>query len=93
MKKTLDDLCEFILESFDLIHEHLYGLCMDNKMYSEYSYEYEPEDDDPSTDIKIEKLALVKGQDFPPFYKLQLTTTIKSSFMIKSNHHKEEIFT
>jgi hypothetical protein len=62
--KTLDDLCEFILETFDFIHEHLYEFCMDNRMYSEYSYEYDPQDDGPSTDIKIDKLELEKGQKF-----------------------------
>jgi len=41
---------------------------MDNKMYSEYSYEYEPEDDGQSTDIKIEKLDLAKGQNFSLHY-------------------------
>ena len=30
-KETLDRLCEFILESFDFIHEHLYEFCMDNE--------------------------------------------------------------
>jgi hypothetical protein len=48
-EKTLDNLCEFILETFDFIHEHLYEFCMDNRMYSEYSYEYEPENGRPST--------------------------------------------
>ncbi len=41
---------------------------MVNKMYSEYSYEYEPEDDGPSTDIKIEKLDLARGQSFSLHY-------------------------
>jgi hypothetical protein len=66
--KTLDDLCEFILETFDFIHEHLYEFCMDNRMYSEYSYEYDPQDDGPSTDIKIDKLELEKGQKFSLHY-------------------------
>ena len=48
-KDTLDTLCEFILRSFDFIHEHLYEFCMDNKMYSDDSYEYDPEDGGPST--------------------------------------------
>jgi hypothetical protein len=63
-EKTLDNLCEFILETFDFIHEHLYEFCMDNRMYSEYSYEYDPQDGGPSTDIKIDKLELEKGQKF-----------------------------
>jgi hypothetical protein len=66
--KTLDDLCEFILETFDFIHEHLYEFCMDNRMYSEYSYECDPQDDGPSTDIKIDKLELEKGQKFSLHY-------------------------
>ncbi len=41
---------------------------MDNKMYSEYSYKYEPEDDGQSTDINIEKLDLAKGQNFSLHY-------------------------
>jgi len=65
-EKALNDLCEFILESFDF--EHLYEFCMDNKMYNEYSYEYEPEDDGLSTDIKAEKLDLAKGQNFSLHY-------------------------
>ena len=55
-KDTLDDLCEFILESFNFIHEHLYEFCMDNRMYSEDSYQYEPEDGGPSTDVAIDKI-------------------------------------
>jgi hypothetical protein len=67
-KDTLDDLCEFILESFNFIHEHLYEFCMDNRMYSEDSYQYDPEDDDPSTDVIIDKIGLVKGQNFSLHY-------------------------
>jgi hypothetical protein len=67
-EKTLDNLCEFILETFDFIHEHLYEFCMDNRMYSEYSYEYEPEDGGPSTDIEIDRLELEKGQKFSLHY-------------------------
>ena len=50
---TLDDLCEF---------------CMDNRMYSEDSYQYDPEDGDPSTDVIIDKIGLVKGQNFSLHY-------------------------
>ena len=67
-KDTLDRLCEFIMESFDFIHEHLYEFCMDNKMYSEDSYQFDPEDDSPSTDIAIDKIRLVKGQNFSLHY-------------------------
>ena len=67
-KETLDRLCEFILESFDFIHEHLYEFCMDNRMYSEDSYQYEPEDGGPSKDIAIDEIGLVKGQNFSLHY-------------------------
>ena len=67
-KETLDRLCEFIMESFDFIHEHLYEFCMDNRMYSDNNYQYDPEDDEPSTDIVIDKIGLVKGQNFSLHY-------------------------
>ena len=67
-KETLDRLCEFILESFDFIHEHLYEFCMDNRMYSEDNYQYDSEDGGPSTDIAIDKIGLVKGQNFSLHY-------------------------
>lgn len=66
--ETLDTLCEFILETFNFIHEHLYEFCMDNKRYSEDNYVYDPEDDEPSTDIKIDKISLNKGQNFSLHY-------------------------
>lgn len=31
------------MESFDFIDEHLYEFCMDNRMYSEYAYQSDPE--------------------------------------------------
>ena len=67
-KDTMDRLCEFILESYDFIHEHLYEFCMDNRMYSKYSYQYDPEDGSPSTDIAIDEIKLVKGQNFSLHY-------------------------
>ena len=67
-KDTLDRLCEFILESYDFIHEHLYEFCMDNRMYSEFSYRYDAEDGSPSTDIAIDEIGLVKGQNFSLHY-------------------------
>ena len=69
-EETLDRLCEFILDSFDFIHEHLYEFCMDNRMYSEDNYEYDPEDGGASTDIEIDKIGLVKGQNFHYIYCL-----------------------
>ena len=67
-KETLDRLCEFILESFDFIHENLYEFCMDNRMYSEDNYQYDPEEGEPSTDIEIDKIGLAKGQNFSLHY-------------------------
>ena len=67
-KDTLDRLCEFIICSFDFVHEHLYEFCMDNRMYSDDSYEYDPEGGSPSTDIAIDKIKLVKGQNFSLHY-------------------------
>ena len=66
--ETLDGLCEYILALFEFYHEHLYEFCMDNKMYSEYSYQYQPEYGEPSTDIRLDKLGLVKGQIFSLHY-------------------------
>ena len=59
-KDTLDRLCEFIIQSFDFCHEHLYEFCMDNRMYSKCSYQYEPDNGSPSTDIRIDQIGLVK---------------------------------
>lgn len=67
-KDTLDRLCEFIIASFDFTHEHLYEFCMDNKMYSDDSYQFDPEDGGPSTDIAIDKIGLEKGQIFSLHY-------------------------
>ena len=67
-EKTLDDLCGFILESFDFTHEHLYEFCMDNKMYSGYGYAYEPENSSSPTKRKIDMLDLEKGQNFSLHY-------------------------
>ncbi len=67
-KDTLDRLCEFILKSYHFIHEHLYEFCMDNRMYSDHSYQYEPQDDGPSTNVAIDEIGLVKGQNFSLHY-------------------------
>jgi hypothetical protein len=66
---TLDTLCHTIITAFRFIDEHLYEFCMDNKMYSDDSYQSDPEyEDEPSTDIDLEKLDLVKGQNFTLHY-------------------------
>lgn len=67
-KDTLDELCNTVITSFDFIDEHLYEFCMDNRMYSEDSYQSDPEFDEPSTDIALDKLHLEKGQNFSLHY-------------------------
>lgn len=42
--------------------EHLYEFCMDNRMYSEYAYQSDPEGDEPSADITLDEVGLCKGQ-------------------------------
>ena len=65
---TLNQLCQIILEAFDFIDEHLYKFCMDNRMYSEHSYQPDPEGDEPSADITLDELRLCKGQKFSLHY-------------------------
>lgn len=43
-------------------------LCMDNRMYTDYSCRADPEGDGPSTAIAIDKLRLQKGQNFMLHY-------------------------
>ena len=72
---TLDQLCMAILNAFDFTAEHLYEFCMDNKMYSEDCYRFNPmeddlfdEDDAEGTDIALDELGLVEGQKFSLHY-------------------------
>ena len=65
---SLNQLCGVILDAFDFIDEHLYEFCMDNRMYSEYAYQSDPEDDEPSTDITLDEIGLYKGQKFSLHY-------------------------
>ncbi len=67
-KETLDRLCGLIISSFDFIDEHLYEFCMDNRMYSDFSFQSDPEDGEPSTKIALDKLDLEKGQNFSLHY-------------------------
>ena len=66
--ETLDVLCGVIINSFDFIDEHLYEFCMDNRMYSDCSFQSDPEGDEPSTKIRLDKLHLFKGQNFSLHY-------------------------
>lgn len=67
---TLNDLSSLILDSFYFDHDHMFEFCMDNKIYNRYrkgdKYVSGPKDEwgDPSTDTKIYRLNLVKGQNF-----------------------------
>ena len=61
---TLDDLCRTIIASFDFIDEHLYEFCMDNRMYSDYSYQSAPECGELSTKIRLDRLRLQEKQKF-----------------------------
>lgn len=72
---TLDQLCMAILNAFDFTAEHLYEFCMDNKMYSEDCYRFNPmeddlfdEDDAEGTDIALDELRLIEGQKFSLHY-------------------------
>ena len=65
---TLDRLCQIILESFDFTDEHLYEFCMGNRMYQEYNYQSDPEEDEPSTKIILDELRLVEKQKFSLHY-------------------------
>ena len=65
---TLDQLCMAILNAFDFTAEHLYEFCMDNKMYSEDCYRFNPmeddlfdEDDAEGTDIALDELGTRSG--------------------------------
>ena len=67
-KDTLDRLCSVIISSFDFIDEHLYEFCMDNRMYSDCSFQSDPDYGEPSTKIALDKLRLDKGQNFSLHY-------------------------
>lgn len=60
---TLNQLCQIILKSFDFIDEHLYEFCMDNRMYSEYAYQSDPEGDEPSADITLDEAGSAKDRN------------------------------
>lgn len=43
---------------FDFIDEYLYEFCMDNRMYSDYSYQSDPKFGEPPTRVKLDKMGL-----------------------------------
>ena len=65
---SLDDLCEVILSAFDFTDEHLYEFCMDNKKYSDYSYQSNPQYNEPSTRVKLDEIGLEPKQKFSLHY-------------------------
>lgn len=65
---SLDELCKIILSAYDFIDEHLYEFCMDNRMYSDASYQSHPEGPEPSTRVKLDKIGLVVKQKFSLHY-------------------------
>lgn len=79
---SLDDLCRVILTAFDFVDEHLYEFCMDNKMYSDYSYQSDPKEDEPSTRVKLDKMGLRVKQKFSLHYDFgddwMFTITVQS---------------
>lgn len=102
-KDTLQKLCKTILTAFDFIDEHLYEFCMDNKMYSEHSYQSDPEGRQPSVKVKIDKLGLIKGQKFSLHYdfgddwmftiNVQKITEVPENFkprVVKEKGHVEQ---
>ena len=60
---SLDALCSSILRAFDFSQDHLYEFCMNNRMYSENSFEC-----GNATKKKLDSLYLVKGQKFSLHY-------------------------
>lgn len=100
---TLNELCSAILDAFDFIDEHMYEFCMDNRMYSGDAYQSDPEGDEPSADIKIDRLKLTQGQNFSLHYdfgddwmftihvqKISNTATVEKATVIKSKGQIEQ---
>lgn len=65
---SLDDLCGAILSAYEFTDEHLYEFCMDNRMYSNHSYQSVPESGEPSTRVKLDKINLAMKQKFSLHY-------------------------
>jgi len=100
---TLNTLCSAMLDAYGFIDEHLYEFCMDNNPYSDDAYQSDPEGDEPSTDIKLDSLKLVQGQNFLLHYdfgddwmftihvqKISNTVTAEKATVIKSKGEIEQ---
>ena len=62
---TLNDLCEAILDSLEFDYDHAYEFCMNNKMYrGGVCYQSHPEFDEPSCEIALDDIGLIKEQKF-----------------------------
>lgn len=72
--RTLKDLCGIILDAFNFYDDHMYEFCMDNRMYSQYSYQPHPEAGQASVRIKLDQLNLMKGQKFSLHYGLNIVS-------------------
>lgn len=68
--KTLDDLCEMILDAFDFDYDHLYLFNFSGSGYAggENVYYFMPEPGQKSTNVKLRKLNLVLNQKFYLLY-------------------------
>ncbi|MDD7390321.1 MAG: hypothetical protein PUG60_11865 [Lachnospiraceae bacterium] len=66
--KTLDDLCEMILDAFDFDYDHLYLFNLNGRRYGEDSYYFMPEPGQKSTNVKLGKLNLSLNQKFCLLY-------------------------
>lgn len=66
--KTLDDLCEMILDAFDFDYDHLYLFGFGGDGEGENVYYFMPEPGQKSTNVKLGKLKLVQNQKFYLLY-------------------------
>lgn len=53
MRKRDELRSKELMEAFDFMDEDLYEFCMDNRIYSEYTYQLDPEGDEPSAEITL----------------------------------------
>lgn len=68
--KTLDDLCEMILDAFDFDYDHLYLFNFSGRGYGEgeHVYYFMPDAGQKSTNVKLGNLNLVPKQKFYLLY-------------------------
>ena len=87
---TLNQLCASVLDTFDFSDEHTYEFCMDNKMYSRNNYQSHNQGGGRTTDIKLDKLRLLKGQKFSLHYDFgddwMFTISVSKIIEVESYH-------